>query len=74
LLPNATSNIVVEGVPVVVVSERRYDPAVSPLGSVATTVPVLELKLTTVSWIPSRLTVGVPVPTFTPTIVILFDE
>ena len=74
MLPNAVSKVAVDGVPVVVVTERRYEPGVRPLGSVARIVPVPELKLCTARVIPCRLTLGVPVPKFVPTMVILFDE
>ena len=73
LLPNAVSKVAVDGVPVVVVTERRYEPGLSPVGSFATMVPVLELKLCTVSDVPCKLTIGVLVPVFVPTIVILFN-
>ena len=73
VLPNAVSNVAVDGVPVVVVTERRYEPGVRPLGSAVTTVPVLELKLWTTSCTPCQLTLGVLVPKFVPTIVILFN-
>jgi hypothetical protein len=45
VLPNAVSKVAVDGVPVVVVTERRYEPGFRAFGSVATTVPVVELKL-----------------------------
>jgi len=73
VLPNAVSKVAVDGVPVVVVTERRYEPGFRAFGSVATTVPVVELKLWTTSCTPCQLTLGVLVPKFVPTIVILFN-
>jgi hypothetical protein len=73
VLPNAVSKVAVDGVPVVVVTERRYEPGFRAFGSFATIVPVVELKLWTTSCTPCQLTLGVLVPKLVPTIVILFN-
>jgi hypothetical protein len=65
--PNVTSNTPVKGVPFPVVTERRYDPGVTPFGIVAWIAVAVELV--TGSGMALRLTAGDVVPKFKPVIV-----
>src|SRR5262249_44754231 len=67
--PIVTSNVPVEGVPVVVVTERRYE-AAGITGSVATM--LVDELLMTVSGTALSLTVGTVLPKFFPVMVIWF--
>ena len=67
--PIVTSNTPVDGVPVVVVTERRYE-AGGITGIVATM--FVDVELFTVSGVVLSLTLGTVLPKFAPVIVILF--